>query len=472
MHDVVGYEEKDPAVTKHLRSGYPRFVLHQFNQQLTTLVATELAVENETLWLTSSSRTASDLVAELNGAARQIEFQGIHGVAHPQDPAATLYAKRYLQNTGGFLSSREAEDMLAAHDQLVVEAETLAPLDTSAEIIRSVLVDAHAGSSSDDILFAPSGMSAFHGAWRSLADLQAERGRTVWIQLGWLYLDTIAQLQRFTAGPDDYVNLTDVNDLPALEAAIAAAGDRLAGLVTEVPTNPLVQTADIERVAALVRRAGGRIVLDPTLVSPFNIRLLEYADVVVNSLTKYAANEGDVIAGSVIINPDGPDAAILRERITARLDPIYPRDLRRLAAQIPAYEATVQRTNDTALVVVEYLRSHPAVREVFWSLQPPTAENFAKIARRPGNIGSMISFTLNRPLADVYDRFPLPKGPSFGMVHTLICPFIYLAHYDLITSEAGRAQLADAGIDPELLRLSVGTEPAEEIIAALAEGLD
>ena len=73
MHDVIGYEEKDPAVTKHLRSGYPRFVLHQFNQQLTTLVATDLARENETLWLTSSSRTASDLVAELGGALAKLK---------------------------------------------------------------------------------------------------------------------------------------------------------------------------------------------------------------------------------------------------------------------------------------------------------------------------------------------------------------------------------------------------------------
>jgi cystathionine gamma-synthase len=213
-------------------------------------------------------------------------------------------------------------------------------------------------------------------------------------------------------------------------------------------------------------------VLDPTLVSPFNIRLLEYADVVVNSLTKYAANEGDVIAGSVIINPNGFDADLLRERIANRLDPIYERDLRRLAAQIPAYESAVRRTNETALVVVEYLRNHAAVKEVFWSLQPSTAENFRKIARRPGNIGSMISFTLNRPLAEVYDRIRLPKGPSFGMVHSLLCPFIYLAHYDLVTSETGRRELAAAGIDPELLRLSVGTEPAAEIIEALAAGLD
>ena len=55
------------------------------------------------------------------------------------------------------------------------------------------------------------------------------------------------------------------------------------------------------------------------------------------------------------------------------------------------------------------------------------------------------------------------------MTTTLICPFIYLAHYNLVTSAAGRTQLAAAGIDPDLLRLSVGTEPAEDIIAALAE---
>jgi cystathionine gamma-synthase len=57
------------------------------------------------------------------------------------------------------------------------------------------------------------------------------------------------------------------------------------------------------------------------------------------------------------------------------------------------------------------------------------------------------------------------------MSTTLICPFMYLAHYDLVTSEAGRAQLRVNGIDPELLRLSVGTEPVDEIIGALAEAL-
>ena len=82
---------------------------------------------------------------------------------------------------------------------------------------------------------------------------------------------------------------------------------------------------------------------------------------------------------------------------------------------------------------------------------------------------------LNRPdvpVASVYDRLRLAKGPSFGLATSLICPFLYLAHYDLVTSGAGRAELAAQGLAPELLRLGLGAEPAEDIIAALAEALD
>ena len=57
------------------------------------------------------------------------------------------------------------------------------------------------------------------------------------------------------------------------------------------------------------------------------------------------------------------------------------------------------------------------------------------------------------------------------MKTTLICPFMYLAHYDLVTTPEGRAELAASGIDPDLLRLCVGMEPVEEIIAALQAAL-
>ena len=96
------------------------------------------------------------------------------------------------------------------------------------------------------------------------------------------------------------------------------------------------------------------------------------------------------------------------------------------------------------------------------------------IARHPGATGGMITFTLRRAgaLEGFYDRLRLPKGPSFGMKTTLVCPFMYLAHYDLVTTPEGRAELAASGIDPDLVRLCCGTEPAEEIIAALTEAFD
>jgi cystathionine gamma-synthase len=84
----------------------------------------------------------------------------------------------------------------------------------------------------------------------------------------------------------------------------------------------------------------------------------------------------------------------------------------------------------------------------------------------------MLSFTLKTPLAPFYDAVRLPKGPSFGMKNSLIIPFFYFAHYDLVKDAAGRAELAAGGIDSDLLRLSIGREPVDDIIATLAEALE
>ena len=86
------------------------------------------------------------------------------------------------------------------------------------------------------------------------------------------------------------------------------------------------------------------------------------------------------------------------------------------------------------------------------------------LTRTPDGTGGMITFTLRIPLERFYDRLRLAKGPSFGMKATLISPFMYLAHYDLVTTPAGRAELAASGIDPDLLRLCIGTEPVEELL--------
>jgi cystathionine gamma-synthase len=238
-----------------------------------------------------------------------------------------------------------------------------------------------------------------------------------------------------------------------------------------LPTNPLIQTPDLAALAALCRAHDARLLLDPSVVSVFNVNVLAHTDVVVSSLTKYTASEGDLTAGLAAINPAGPDAAELRHRITAKIEPLYARDLARLAAQIGRTAAVLEKIHAHTARVVAFLGSHPAVRDVFWALHPASKANYQRLARSPNASGGMITFTLHGDLEKFYDRLRLPKGPSFGMTTTLICPFMYLAHYDLVTTPAGLAELAASKLDPDLLRLCIGTEPVEEIIASLAEAL-
>jgi cystathionine gamma-synthase len=477
MAAVRGYEEKDPAITSSLQTGYPRFVVHPFARRLTAVLAERHGLGSRSLWLASSRRMAGRLLTHLQAsgaagkAAASFAGEGVFGVSHPESKELSLLAKLYLQNIGGFISSREAEDRLAAigAGPAPADEETFQG-DAQGEVIR-ILKPMFAGTADADLFLANSGMNAVHAAFRSVNDLQSSKGRTAWVQLGWLYLDTIAILKKFTASKDDYIHVRDVMDFAALEDLFAKRGDRIAGLVVEVPTNPLVQTPDVAALAALCRRHSVKLVLDPSLASAFSVDCLPHADVVVTSLTKYTGNEGDVIAGLVVVNPSGPDADFLRRRVGIIVEPPYPRDLARLAAQIRNTREVLGKIEENTPKVAAFLSSHPEVLRVHWALEPSSRENYLRIARKPGATGGMISFTLRGKLDRFYDRLRLPKGPSFGMRTTLICPFMYLAHYDLVTTPEGRADLTANGLNPDLLRLSVGTEPAAEIILALEEAL-
>ena len=475
LADIIGYEESRPETTRHIASGYPRFVVHSFARQLCEHLGRRPELAGRSLWLVPSPKMAAALADHLGragpAAATPFSADGIDGVAHADTPELNARGKVFLQNIGGFLSSRAAEDHLVRLGVLPSAApEKLFAGDATAEIKRVLrgpfpVADA-------DLLLAPSGMNALYAAFRAISAVQARAGRTAWLQLGWLYLDSIALLKKFTPDPArDYLRHGDVTDLSGLERLFATHGPRLAGVVIEAPTNPLIQTADLAAVTALARRHGAKVILDPAVSSPFNVDLLPHADIVATSLTKYTAHEGDVIAGAVVVNTSRPDADELRRLVATQLEPVHPRDLARLAAQIGATSQFVARVNASTLRVATFLEQHPAVEKIWWALQPATAANYRAIARTPESVGGMISFTLRGPLAKFYDAVRLPKGPSFGMTTTLISPFIYLAHYDLVTNEAGRAELAAHGLSPDLLRLSVGTEPVEDIIATLAEAL-
>lgn len=474
MADVRGYEERNPETLARMTSGYPRFVVHPYARRLAALFGKEPDLRGLTVWLTCSGHMAAGLAAHLGTEAGASVFEraGVAGVAHRESPSTSARAKLFLQHAGGFLSSREAEDRLvgagllpAAHPERSFEG------DAAAEV-RLHLRRAMPGAGDPDLLLANSGANAVYSAFRAVSEIQAPRGRTAWVQLGWLYLDTIAVLKKFTPSPGDYLHVNDALDLGALERLLAERGRSVAGLITEVPTNPLIQTPDVPALEALCRRHGILLVLDPSVASPFGIDLLGRADAVVASLTKYTASEGDVIAGLLAVNPRGPHAAELRRRAEAWIEAPYRRDLARLAVEIGRTEQVLARIQENTPKVAAFLQSHPRVAEVFWARQRGSLENFERVARTPRSTGGMISFCLRGiALERFYDRLRLPKGPSFGMANTLICPFMYLAHYDLVGTPQGRAELAENRLDPDLLRLCVGAEPAADIIEALDEAL-
>lgn len=470
MRAVHGYEQKDPEIVRRLTNGYPRFVVHPFLHALADHYRAKAGLDGM-LWLVSSTKMARALVAELNGAAVAHDFDGIAAVSHADTSELAKTAKTFLQNTGGFLSSRAAEDRLVQLGlRAAVHPEAYFPGDALNEIRRQ-LQPLFGGTTVEDILPATCGMNALYAAFRALAERQAARGRTIWVQVGWLYLDTIALLKRHARQPGDYVYFPDVFDLPALELLFAQSGAQIAGLIIEAPTNPLLQTPDLAAIARLAHGYEAAVLIDPSVSSVHSVDVLPHADVVTASLTKYAASEGDLTAGLVVVNPTIAGAEALRRDIAARLEPVYARDLARLAHEIGAPRQVLRQVESSVPLIAAWLEANPKVKQVAWALAPKSRANYEKIARHPGSVGSMISFTVRAPIADFYDRLRLPKGPSFGMKTTLICPFIYLAHYDLVSTEAGRAELAASGLDPDLLRLSIGTEPAQDIITALAEAL-
>lgn len=480
MRDVIGYEEKDPAVTSRMSSGYPRFVVHPLLRQVADVLRREqTALSGRELWLCAGPAVAAALRAHLGDKGEIVPLDAwLTVLALPAGADADLCnrARRYLQHTGAFGSSRAAEDWLAARGKLAVAPEPGFAGD-AANHVRGTLAAAFGhGLGPADVRLTPSGMAATFAAFEAVNAVQAPRGRTRWVQLGWLYLDTIAILQKLTARPaEDYLHHADVFDLDGLARLLDAHPGRVAGVLAEVPTNPLIQTPALDALSALCRARGVALVVDPTIASPFNLDVLPHADVVVNSLTKYTASEGDVILGAAAVSPASSLADALRPALAAAaaLAPVYPRDLARLAAQIDATPALVARINASTPRVAEFLRAHTRVAEVHWSGHPASAANYAALARTPASAGSMISFALkdDAPLASFYDRVRIAKGPSFGLTTSLLCPFMFLAHYDLVTTPEGRAYLGQQGIHPELLRLSVGTEPTEEIIAALSEAL-
>ena len=466
MRDVIAYEENDPETRRKMKSGYPRFVVHEYLLEIEKYWQRLFDKPNDPVWLTSSEKMARALESYLDTEGSKFQKHGgVSGLRLPSDQELNLKAKRFLTHVGGYLSSRQAEDYLAANGLLDAAAEEdLCENEASAKI-QAILQPLYGTETAEEIILTSCGMNAIYAAFRAINEIQAPRNRKSWIHLGWLYADTMHVLKKLSEGEN--IALYDVFDLDALEQILEANPDHFAGIITETPTNPLIQTPDTSRLKEIAKKHGVYLVIDPTMNSPANVDVSPYADVIVNSLTKYAANAGDASMGAVALTGSCPNREQLHKLIIRNIELPYDRDIQRLAYQIDDYERIMPIINANTLKIVEWLKGQSGIGKVHWAEEEGSREAYRRIARSSDSVGGVVSIEFTGDMAVFHDRVALAKGPSFGMKQTLVSPFMYLAHYDLIKNEEGKKLMRKAGVKSDLIRMSIGTEPAEEIIEAL-----
>ncbi len=468
--DVRGYEEKDPETLSVIKAAYPRFFRHEYLQLIDRHVRQKHGLPGRVFYPLTSLRSAEEMVNYCgHDQAAILETEDLFGVHVQEETESCSRAWSFLQHTGCAVSSRQAEDWLNKHALLNSIGEE-PYFEGNADMRTSESLRAIYGLESvDDILLCNSGMNAFYASYRAISEFQKSRGKNKWLQLGWLYVDTGLILEKFSE--TEPIIHFDLFNFDGLRKIFAEHGNEIAGIITEVPTNPLLQTSDIEELQNLAEKHNAVLILDPTLASPCNIDILPYADLVINSLTKYAASEGDVLSGAAIFNPASSFHEELKTNLPHHHEPPYSRDLQRLAQEIEAYPQYVEKVNRNVSALAPFLETHPSIKKVYWSYEEQSHSNYEKIARTADSPGCMLTIFLNKPLADFYDRVKTVKGPSFGTNFTLMCPFMHLAHYDLVSKKAGRDYLWSLNLDPDLVRISVGTEDPVAIIETFTEAL-
>jgi len=262
----------------------------------------------------------------------------------------------------------------------------------------------------------------------------------------------------------EYIDPTD-------PAELAAALDRGPRMVwVETPSNPLLRLTDVRRVVAGARAVGALVVVDNTFLSPALQRPLELgADVVVHSTTKYLNGHSDVVGGAVVCRcPD------LHERVSWWANALgatgSPFDSFLTLRGIRTLHARMAQHERNAGEAARLLAPHPAVSRVYYPGLPEHPGHAIAVEQQDG-FGGMVSFELRGGEAAVHafldglQCFILAE--SLGGVESLVSHPTTMTHASM--TEEGRRQ---AGIGPNLLRLSLGIEGTEDLRDDLSRALE
>lgn len=238
---------------------------------------------------------------------------------------------------------------------------------------------------------------------------------------------------------------------------------------TESPTNPTMELTDLAAVAQIAHAAGALAITDNTFASAYNQHPIALGyDLVVHSATKYLNGHADVTAGALMGSREHIDRAWEYARIHGPV--LHPFEAWLLRRGLLTYELRMRSHNANGLAVARFLEEHPAVERVYYPGLPSHPQHALAERQMPGGFGGMLSFELKGGFEPAYRAIGRTRvcllAVSLGGVESLISHPASMIH-----THQTDAQRASAGIAPGLIRLSVGIENVEDILADLDQAI-
>lgn len=461
ISDVIDYEEQRKCSKEKIKTAYPRIVTHPYINMICEYAGAELGLTSKNLFLVPNLESA-EYAANISGTTPLFHrFHKYILVEFSQDQC--IEASKYfaiMKHCGLMIFSREAADFLSSVGINIEPFDELINSDQPDKVIKDVLAE---GYCSEDIVICNCGMNAIYNSFKLIKETSLDINRELFILFGWAYSDTIEIIKKCS---NEFIIIPDVNDIESLNRVLEKRGHEVAALYLETVSNPLIAVPDIPLIHKLSEQFGFYIMIDNTFATPWCVDISPFCDVIIESLTKFASGEGDVMAGAVILPKDSRLNKYSMKMIELNCLPLYIRDRERLAHNITGYKERMIKVSENSLIVEKALHEIDYIKKIYSVNSVQNVRNWRKISKDMSC--GVVSILLNEHCLNLYDEIVLPKGPSLGTEFPILMAYTLLAHYELTKSCDGRKYLSNAGVEPDLLRLSIGSDSPHYIVSALS----
>lgn len=355
------------------------------------------------------------------------------------------------------------------------------------------------GTDTSSVFLTPSGMASIYGALRSARRREimsstsdsggggngngnSNGGKAV--VFGFPYLDTLKMCSRpeLVPGGVEFFGHGNAQDLANLEQMLKdrrkqkerneddnasgnGNGSDVSVLITEYPSNPLLNCADMLKLRALADEYDFALVVDDTIGNFANVDLINsgLADAICTSLTKLFNGRGDAIAGSIVTNPNTKIGRWMQqdlEQYHSDYEGLWKGDARAVNLNSVNFLERSTKINETSEALADWLKDRDEIASIYYpKFTSPDGYNSVLNKNTYGGkhtagYGGLMSIVLHPHICQrtFYDKINLSKGPSLGTNFSLACPYTLLAHYH----ELDFAMSYD--VEPNLLRFAVGLE--------------